>query len=307
MTQRARLEESCLVMERRCAGRAGEGRRRVALQTEQIHVAQLQHVRVGPAVSQVAGLAAVDFNGSMLVHKRALLVRVALEADGILRRGSPDLLGADRPVRVVAVAALDKALIHAVVEGHFELGSLLEVAGVANLGLRLHEQKVRIFPVVRRVAGDATDVRSFVFGVAGIRLLVVTGVAGEAALVDFLGRMILENKNLGFIAAAIHVRAAWPVAILAAVLGEAAFLEGLLPMRALLPAVIKIFVARLAGFRAHERGCGFRRGGRLGRSGSFFLRLNRRCKRTERDEDHGQRTKKHPRPRAKSHRIIPQS
>src|SRR5579864_2387083 len=60
VAQHARLEEAGLVVERRCPRCAAEARRRVALQAQQVDVAQLQHVRIRPAVRHVAGLASVD-------------------------------------------------------------------------------------------------------------------------------------------------------------------------------------------------------------------------------------------------------
>lgn len=223
----------------------------MALQAQQVDVAQPQHVRVRAAMCQVARLASVDLYRRMLVHKRALLVRVTLEADRILRRVGPHLLRPHCPVRIVAVAALNEPLIHAVMERHFELRLLLEVAGVAKLGLRLCEQEVRFFSLMRGVAGDATDVRSFMLGVAGIHVLRATRVARQAPLVNVLGRVIVKDENLARVAAAFHVRATWPVAVLAPVFRDAAFLECLLPVRAFFPTVVNVFVAGLAGFRAN--------------------------------------------------------
>jgi len=57
----------------------------------------------------------------MLEYKRSLLVRMALEADRILRRGVPHLLGLHRPVHVVAVTANQQAFVDAMVERHFEI------------------------------------------------------------------------------------------------------------------------------------------------------------------------------------------
>lgn len=130
MAKRACLEETGLVVERRGAGRTAETRSRVALQTEQIDIAYLQHVRVRPAMNGVAGLAAIRFDGRVLEDKWALLVRVALETDAILGRGHPHLLRPNRTVRVVAVAALNESLVDTMVEGHREFSLLREVAAV---------------------------------------------------------------------------------------------------------------------------------------------------------------------------------
>ena len=109
----------------------------MALQAEQVDVAHSQHVGIGASVRYVAGGAAFDLHGLVLEDERTLLIGMAGEADGILGRGGAYLLGADRAVNIVAVRALNQTLIHAMVEGHLELGLLLQVAGVTKLRLRL--------------------------------------------------------------------------------------------------------------------------------------------------------------------------
>ena len=120
----------------------------MALQTEQVDVAQLEHVRIGAPVGQMAGVATVGLDGLVFVDERPLLVRVTFKADGILGRGSPHLFGLHCAVDVVTIAALDQPLIHAVMERHFKLGLLLEVAAITELGLRLLEQKLTGLRVV---------------------------------------------------------------------------------------------------------------------------------------------------------------
>ena len=100
----------------------------MALQAEQVDVAQLQHVGIWSPVRQMARLAPVDLDRRMLVHKRPLLVRVAFEANRILRRGNAHLLGSYRAVHVVAIAALHQPFIHPMMERHIELRLLLEMA-----------------------------------------------------------------------------------------------------------------------------------------------------------------------------------
>ena len=106
----------------------------------------------------VAGRAAFDFHRLMLEHKRPLLVGMAGEANRILRRRRPHLLWPHRSVQVVAVRALHQAFIHTMMKRHFELGLLLQMATVTKLGLRLGQQKLFGLRVVRRMAGDATDI-----------------------------------------------------------------------------------------------------------------------------------------------------
>jgi hypothetical protein len=91
------------------------------------------------AVRQMAGLTSVGLYRLVLEYKWPLLVRMTLEADRVLRRGSPDLLGRHRAVDVVAIAALDQALVYPMMEWHIELGFLLKMARVAKLWLRLNQ------------------------------------------------------------------------------------------------------------------------------------------------------------------------
>jgi len=121
----------------------------MALQAKQIDVAELQHVRIWSAVSQMAGLTSVDLHRLVFENKRPLFVRVALEADRILCGRSPHLMRLYCAMHVVAIAALDQPLVHSMMERHVELGLLLEMAPVAKFGLGLYEQKIRFFAVVR--------------------------------------------------------------------------------------------------------------------------------------------------------------
>jgi hypothetical protein len=166
----------------------------MALQAQQVYIAQLQHVRIRPAVHQMAGLAPVNLHRLMLEYKRPLFVCVARETDRILRGRRPYLLGLHGAVRIVAVRALQQALVHAVVERHIEFGLLREVAGIAKLGLRLHQHEIRVFPVVRRMAGNATDLVSRVLGVDRIHVLRAAGVAAQAARVNFFRGGFFEEE-----------------------------------------------------------------------------------------------------------------
>ena len=158
VTQNARLEQARLVVERRSSRRSTKARRGVALQTEQVDVAQFQHVRIWPAVHQMAGLATIDLYRLVFEYKRSLLVRVALETDRVLRRGSPHLMGPRSPVRIVTVGTPNKAFVYSMVERHIELSFLCEMARVAKLGLRFCEQEFFCFRMMRRMTGNAADV-----------------------------------------------------------------------------------------------------------------------------------------------------
>jgi hypothetical protein len=100
----------------------------------------------------MARLTSIDLHRLVFENKRPLFVCVALKADCILRRRSPHLVGLDRAVDVMAIAALDQPFIHAMMERHVELRFLLQMAPIAKLGLGLYEQKLRCCGVVRRMA-----------------------------------------------------------------------------------------------------------------------------------------------------------
>ena len=173
---------------------ATETRRRVALQAEQVDVADFQHVRVWPAVNHVAGSAPVDLDRRMLVHKRPLLIRVALEADGVLRGRGAHLLWARRAVNVVAIAALHETFVHPVMEGHRKFRLFRQVAAVAKLRLGLREHEFLSFRMMRRVAGDAAHAVLRMERIQRVHVLRAAGVAREAAIGDFLRRSLLEKE-----------------------------------------------------------------------------------------------------------------
>ncbi len=149
MAQRACLELGCLVVEGRGARRGAECGVRVALEAEQVHRAQTQHVGVWSAVRDMARLAALRLDGIVLENEGALLIRVALKADGVLLRGGAHLVRFDGAVRVVAIRAVDKPFVHAMVKGHFKLRLLSLVASDAELRLRSGQQKLPSLCVVR--------------------------------------------------------------------------------------------------------------------------------------------------------------
>src|SRR5271170_3735742 len=105
--------------------------------------------------------------------------------------------------------------------------------------------------MVRRMAGDATDVVLAVYRVDGVHVLSAAGVAGQTTRVDFLRRSTLEHKDLRFVTAARHVVGARTMAALAALVRRPAFcIEGRLPVRRFLPTVVDFLVTGLAGLGA---------------------------------------------------------
>ncbi len=233
----------------------------MALQTQQIDIANPQHVRIGSAVWNMAGRAAFDLDRLVFEDEWPLFIGMAGKTDRILCRRGPYLLRPASAVHIVAVRTLHQSLIHAMVERHFELRLLLQMAGVTKLGLRFYQQKLFGLRMVRRMARDATHIVLRVYRVDGIHVLRATGMTSQTAGVNFLRRSVLEYKNLGFVSAPSHMVRARPMAAFASLTRWTTFgVEGRLPVRRLLPPVVNFLVTRLARLRTHEfrsfgRGC----------------------------------------------------
>lgn len=158
-------------------------------------------------------------------------------------------------MRIVAIGALDEAFVHAMVERHGELRFLLEMAGIAELGLRFDEQEVCVLAVMRRVAGSAGDIVLRMHGIDGIHVFRAGGMAGKAAGIDFPGRVAWEDKDFCLVTAPGYVRPTGAVAALASLVRWATLdIERRLPVRTFLPAIVNFFMARLADFSSHEIG-----------------------------------------------------
>src|ERR1035438_6243322 len=155
---------------------------------------------------------------SVLEHEWPHGVGVALGADCELPRRGPHLVAHLRPMRIVAVAALDESGIDAVSVGPREFSLLGGMAAKAQLRLLLHQQEVSVLRIVRTVTRRATDTICQVCGLGKILRLQ----AGLVAL-GTDGRRLrwtqrLKANDLRGIAAAVHVRLRWAVTALASML-----------------------------------------------------------------------------------------
>jgi hypothetical protein len=97
-------------------------------------------------------------------------------------------------VLIVAVRALDEALIDAVPKRHVELGLLLQVAAVAKGRLRLDQQLFTGFRVVWRVAINATDIVLPVERTRAIKVIRPGCMAGKATVIYHLRGNVLRFK-----------------------------------------------------------------------------------------------------------------
>lgn len=132
-------------------------KRTVALVAQSRNRRHIQQPRVLRSVRSVAGQAALGFDGSMLVHKWAANVSVALGADSILIFSGAQIVWSECAVHVVTIGALDQTLIHPVMDGHIELRLLVGVALIAESGLRGFQQAV-VLAVVDAMATDAAQI-----------------------------------------------------------------------------------------------------------------------------------------------------
>jgi len=69
---------------------------------------------------RVARQASFRLDRGMLKHEGPAVLHVALGADRVQIGGGPDVVVAESAVDVVAVAALQQAFVHLVMEGHVE-------------------------------------------------------------------------------------------------------------------------------------------------------------------------------------------
>ena len=86
------------------------------------------------------------------------------------------------------------------------------MAGVAKFRLRFGEQRFGHLRVMGRMARDAAHIVLAMQRICRVHMLGGRGVAGEAAVVDFLGRMIWKDENFGFVSASGYVGRAGTVA-----------------------------------------------------------------------------------------------
>src|SRR5271169_6757708 len=146
-----------------------------------------------------------DLDYFMLIHIRSRFVRVAGEANQVLRCRGPQLPRLESAMLIVAIRALHQTFVHAMMEGPVELLLLVQVAAVAQIRLFRFQQKLAFFCVVWVVAVGTTHTVLEVDGAREIAVLLSILVAVQAPCANLLRRHALERKNFGLVAAAVHV------------------------------------------------------------------------------------------------------
>src|SRR5208282_734039 len=125
----------------------------------------------------MATAAAFGLHRHMLVDERSLLIGMALVANRIAARQSPQLPYGGCPMRVMAVTALNYSLIDAVVIRLGEIRFRRGMAAVAELRRALDQQVFTFFGVMGRMAVQAAHVTAGMSRFPEMRLRMTVAVA----------------------------------------------------------------------------------------------------------------------------------
>ena len=106
----------------------------------------------------MASHATLRLNRLVFKNKWPLFVSVARVAYRISRRRRAEVLADESAVRVMTIRTLNKPFFHAMVERHVELRFYLLMAGIAQIGLRLDQQKLSGRGVMGGMAVEAAQV-----------------------------------------------------------------------------------------------------------------------------------------------------
>ena len=129
----------------------------MALVAQSVDVRHIQQPRILRSMGRVAAHAAFGLDRGMFVDKRPARLGVALGAYRVLVCCGLQVVVPERPVNIVAIAALHQLFIHLVVEGHVERGLHVRVALEAKCWLRSLEQRL-FLAAVNFVAAEAADI-----------------------------------------------------------------------------------------------------------------------------------------------------
>ena len=130
----------------------------------------------------MAGDASFCFYRRMLEGEGPGLVRVAIEAELVLRSGRSQLMCKKTSMRVVAIAAVHQAFIYFVVEGLGKIRLHIEMAGVTKLRLSNFQQLCLNLGSVNGVAINAANIIFNVLRAQKIRVFLAKLMAAKAAL-----------------------------------------------------------------------------------------------------------------------------
>ena len=124
------------------------------------HCRAAQQLGIHRAMRAMAGFAAVHAHGGMLKDERPAFIGMAFQARFLIAKRLVDHLrtqphaprGREGAMRIVAIGALHKALVDAMLKGHGKLRPHRQMARVAKLFLLRRQQKFRGRRSMNRVA-----------------------------------------------------------------------------------------------------------------------------------------------------------
>lgn len=183
VTHCASLILGCLVMRWPIGPLRGK---RMALQAQQIDLADPQQARICGTMGRVATTAAFGFDRHVLIYKWSPGIGVALGADGVSARQGFHLAQGCGAMRVMAVSAVNQAFIYTVMVRLGKIGLRRSVAAVALFRLFFGQQILRCGGMVRRMAIKATHIIAGVGGTGEVSLFVLCGMAAKASGIRFL-------------------------------------------------------------------------------------------------------------------------
>lgn len=121
----------------------------MALQAQQVYLADTQIARVGRTVWRVTTATALSLDRYMLKNERTLLVGMTFGADRVPGRHGPHLANGGGAMDIVAVAALDQTFVYSMVIRLSKVGLGSDMTSIAEIGLCLNQEMLRLFGVVR--------------------------------------------------------------------------------------------------------------------------------------------------------------
>src|SRR3954454_13778813 len=172
----------------------------------------------------MAGNAAFRLDRRVLEYKRTCFVGVAVEANLVLRRCGAQLTRQEAAVLIVAACASHQTLVDAMVRRLDEVCLGFKMACVAELRLRLSQQRPLNLGRVHRMAVNTSDIVLLVLGATEVGVLFAELMTIEAAAAGIGGRKLGKADDFRDVATTFDVLLAGAVASLTAAPLRSAFL-----------------------------------------------------------------------------------
>jgi hypothetical protein len=153
----------------------------------------------------MTGRATLCFHWQVLIDERTADVGMALKTDLVAGRTRAQLLWDDASVNVVAVAALDKTFLYAVMKRSGKLRFLFRMAPETELRLVFLQHATFDLRLMGRMTSSTSDIVGEVLRPEKIGVLHGTGVTRQADPAGLLISQLLETYDLRDVAAAFHM------------------------------------------------------------------------------------------------------